>query len=161
MHSVRNDEETPANGMENVRTQRMKSRMQDSPYTAGNETSKPIGRWRKVNVNNGDVYVPWNVPVEAPGRMFEFRLVESAGEAIAPSVEGERACDGNGNGSGGDGDDGGVGDVDSKRVKVVLLTGDSQHMRQIQRTRDGNVPVSSVPPSYLTECPFGPVRCCH
>ena len=63
-----------------------------------------------------------------------------------------------------DGDDGGMdgttsgGDVDSKRVEVALLTGDSQHMHQIRRTRDRNVPVSSVPPIYLADRPFGPVR---
>ena len=70
---------------------------------------------------------------------------------FVPSVKGD------GNRSGGDGVDGDVdsatsgGDVDSKRVKAVLLTGDSQHMCQIRRTRHRNSPVSSMPPIYPTE----------
>ena len=44
---------------------------------------RPTSRWRRVSVKDIDVYIPWNMPVEAPGRTFEFRLVETAGEAIA------------------------------------------------------------------------------
>ena len=97
---------------------------------------KPTVRWRRVSPGDGDVYVLWNAPIEALGRTFEFGQAESGVEAIAPIVEGE-TVEGAGNGDGDrDGDDGSVdgttsGDVDSKRVEVALLTGDSQHMRQI------------------------------
>ena len=52
------------------------------------------------------MYLPWNAPVEALGRTLAFGEVESGDEAIAPSVEGERACDGNGDQNSDDGDDG-------------------------------------------------------
>ena len=85
------------------------------------------------------MYAPWNAPVEALGtanRTFAFGEVESRDEAIAPSVESERAGDGDGDGYGDDGGDGDVGDttsgggVDSKRVETALLAGRSQYMRQ-------------------------------
>ena len=58
---------------------------------------------------------------------------------IAPSVEGKRACDGDGNQNSDDGDDGGDGDkggtmsggsIDSMRVKAALLAADNQYMHQ-------------------------------
>ena len=76
------------------------------------------------------------MPVEALVQTFEFRLVESAGEAIAPSVEGERAGDGDGNQ---DGDICGVdgtmsgSSVDSIRVNKALLAVESQYMCQSRR----------------------------
>ena len=76
---------------------------------------------------------------------------------IALSVEGERAVKGDGDR---DSDDRGVGnvdgttsggDVDSKRVEAALLAGDSQRMHQNRRTRNSNLPMSSVPPIRLAE----------
>ena len=87
------------------------------------------------------MYLPWNVPVEALGQTFEFREVESRDKAIAPSLEGEIAGDGDGDGDSGQyGDDGDVGNtmsgnsIHSKQVKVVLLAAKSQHMHYDQRT---------------------------
>ena len=77
--------------------------------------------------------------MEALGRTFEFGQVEGGDEAIAPSVEGKRACDGDGNQNGDDGDDGGDGNkggtmssgsVDSMRVKAALLAAENQYMHQ-------------------------------
>ena len=53
---------------------------------------------------NGDVnmYIPWNAPVEAVGRIFAFGQVESAGEVMAVRDVDEGA--GNGDGDDGDGD---------------------------------------------------------
>ena len=78
------------------------------------------------------MYVPWNAPIEVLGRAFEFGEVKSAGKAIAPIVEGERAGDGDGGRNGGDGDDEQDGDrdgttsggsVDLTRVNEALLAG--------------------------------------
>ena len=113
------------------------------------------------------MYLPWNAPVEALGRTLAFGEVESGDEAIAPSVEGERACDGNGDQNGDDGDDGGDGDkggtmsgssIHSMRVKEVLLAEESQYMRQSRRKRDGNSPVSSQPPTNPADRPYRGVR---
>jgi len=52
---------------------------------------------------------------------------------IAPSVEVERAVEGDGNRYGGDGDGDGTtssGNANSKRVGTVLLAGRSQYMHQ-------------------------------
>ena len=84
---------------------------------------KSTCRWKRVG----------NAPVEASGRTFAFGEVESGDEVIAPVVEGEMACDGNGDSSG---DNGNV-DVDSTtsgsninliQVKVAWLAGESQHV---------------------------------
>ena len=92
--------------------------------------SKPTHRWRRVSIDDVDVYLPWNVPVEALGRTLAFREVESAGKAIAPIVEGESDGDGNCGQNGGDGDDERDGDgdgtmssssVDSTQVNEALL----------------------------------------
>jgi len=113
--------------------------MQDSPNGRDILTPKRTYQWRRVSVSDGDVYVPWNAPVvviETANQIFAFGEVESRVEAIAPSVESERAGDGDGNGYGDDGGDGDVGDttsgggVDSKRVEAALLAGDSQLERQ-------------------------------
>ena len=64
-------------------------------------TSGSTYRWRRVSINKIDVYLPWNVPVEALGQTFEFGEVESRDKAIAPSLEGEIAGDGDGDGDSG------------------------------------------------------------
>ena len=94
------------------------------------------------------------MPVEALGRTFAFGEAESGDEAIAPSVEGERAGDDDGDMDGMTSSD----DVDSKRVEAALLAGDSQHTRQSRRTGNGDLPVSSMPPIYPADRPYGPVR---
>ena len=79
---------------------------------------------------------------------------------IAPNVK-QRAGNGNGNRNGGDGDVHGTmssGHVNSSRVEEALLAIDSQLKRQSRRTRNGNLPVSSVPPIPHAECPYGHVR---
>ena len=152
----------PADKTEIVRMHRNRSKPRNSPYTLQNETFKRIYRWRTVSVGDGGVYIPLNAPIETASRTFAFGRLESGEEAIAPrDVEGERAVEGDGDR---DGDDGGVGDlddttsggdVDSKRVKAALLAGDSQRMRQNRRTRNGDLPMSSVPPIRLAERPNG------
>jgi len=113
------------------------------------------------------VYVLCNAPVEALGtanRQIVFGRVESGVEAIAPSLEGERAGHGDGDGYGDDGGDGDVGHTtsggnsDSIRVEAVLLAGESQRVRYSRRTRTGNLPVSSWPPVQPESCPYGPIR---
>ncbi|KIM65557.1 hypothetical protein SCLCIDRAFT_22720 [Scleroderma citrinum Foug A] len=97
VHCIGNDAGAAENETLNIRKSQTIEKSQDSLYTAEIEFPKRSYRWRKVSVGNIDVYVPWNVPIEVLGRAFEFREVESAGKAIAPIVEGERA--GNGDGS--------------------------------------------------------------
>ena len=111
---------------------------------------EPTYQWRRVSVEDIDVYLPWNVPVAALGWMFAFRQVESGDKVIVPSLKGERA--GNGDPNGGD-RDGGDGDgmtssssVDSLWVKAVQLAEKSQHVCQSRRTQIGDLPMSSVPP---------------
>ena len=113
--------------------------------------------WRGVSIDDIDVYIPLNAPIEVPRRRIVFGQVESRDMVIALSVEGERAVKGDGDR---DSDDRGVGnvdgttsggDVDSKRVEAALLAGDSQRMHQNRRTRNSNLPMSSVPPIRLAE----------
>ena len=97
------------------------------------------------------------------GRTFAFGEVESGDEAIAPVVEGETACNGDGDGSGDNGDmdvDGTTsgGNIDSIQVEVARLAGESQRMCYSRRKRIKYSPVSSKPPIHPTDCPYGPVR---
>ncbi|KIM55812.1 hypothetical protein SCLCIDRAFT_30073 [Scleroderma citrinum Foug A] len=137
--SVNTDTIKAANGTGNVRTRRTEEKTQNSPTTPKNTMPKPADQWRKVSAEEINVYVPWDVPVEALGQTFEFGQVEGGDEAIAPRNVEETAEDGNGNQNGDGGDDGGDGSVDgttsgggvhSTQVKTALLTTESQHMRQ-------------------------------
>ena len=152
----------PENETKNVKTSRNQLKTQNTPIGPENRTPKCSTRWRKVNGGDVDVYAPWDVPIKVSkttSRRIVFGRVKSGDTVFAPSVKGERVVEGDGNQSGGDGVDGDVdgatsgGDIDSKRVEAALLTGDSQHMRQIRRTRHRNSPVSSMPPIYPTERP--------
>ena len=160
-HSDGDEMETAENETLNVRKSQTIKKSQDSPYTAEIKSPKRSYRWRKVSVGNIDVYIPWNVPVEAPSRTFAFREAESRDEAIAPDVEGETA-EGNGDGDGDqygdDGDGDGItsgGSIDSIRVNAALLAVESQYMRQDQRTRNGDLPMSSRPPIQHLNRPYG------
>jgi len=80
---------------------------------------------------------------------------------IAPSLEGERAGDGN-RGDGDDGDANGTtsgGDADSMRVEAALLAAKSQYMRYRPRSRRNDLPTSSGPPIQPERCPYGLARC--
>jgi len=140
-HCVGNKTETAGNEAEHVRTHRNGSRTQNSPNAIDIATAKLPRRWRKVSIGGGDVYVPFNAPIAIPMRRIVFGRPESGDEAIAPSLEGERAGDGDGNGNRGDGDDGDAngttsgGDADSMRVEAALLAAKSQYMRYRPRSR--------------------------
>ena len=99
--------------MQNVRMRQTDLRMQDSPSTREIAKSKRTYRWKRVSIGDVDVYIPQNVPVEALGtanQTIVFGRVKTACEgrveAIAPSVESERAGDGDGDLNGSDGDAG-------------------------------------------------------
>ena len=96
--------------------------------------------------------------------MFAFGQLESREMAIALGFEGKGAGNGNGGQNGDGGDDRGDGSMDgttsgggvhSTRVKTVLLTTESQHTRQNRRNRNGNSPVSSMPPTNHANRPYG------
>ena len=64
-------------------------------------------QWRRVSIEDVDVYLPWNVPIMVPRRWIVFGeaesqvevivpKVESGDEVIVPNVEGERVGDGDG-----------------------------------------------------------------
>ena len=78
------------------------------------------------------MYIPYNAPIAIPRRRIVFGRPESGDEAIEPSVEGERAGDGDSDGYGDDGDVGDVdgttsgGDSDLIQVEAALLAGESQ-----------------------------------
>ena len=165
VHSVGSGTQTAGNKTKSVRSRQNRRKMQDSPIGREIATPEIVNRWRKVSVDDGNVYVPWNAPIEVletANRRIVFGRVESGGEAIAPSVEGERAGDGDGDGNGGDGDGDGTtssGNANSKRVGAALLAGRSQYMRQSRRIRNGNdLPMSSGPPIQPERCPYGLVR---
>ena len=108
--------------------------------------------------------------MEALGRTFKFGQVEGGDEVIAPSVEGKRACDGNGNQNSDDGDDGGDGDkggtmsggsIDSMQVKAALLAADNQYMHQNRGMRSDGLPMLSMPPIHHAERPYGGIRPRH
>ena len=104
-YSVETDTETAANKAESVRTRRIGRKTRNSPDSREITMPDHSCRWRKVSVDGVDVYVPRNVPVEVSktaNRTFAFGEVECRGEAIAPSVEGERAGDGDGRRDGGE-----------------------------------------------------------
>ena len=89
MHSTENETET-------VRKRQTEAQAQYSPVLPRIDMANPTYRWKRVSIGNGYRYVPWNAPVEMPGRTFAFGQLERAGEVIAPSIEGE--TDGNGDG---------------------------------------------------------------
>ena len=72
--------------------------------------------------------------------------------AIVPDIEGKTAegnSDGDGDQYGDDGDGDSItsgGSIDSIRVNAALLAVESQYMRQDQRTRNSDLPMSSRPP---------------
>ena len=143
---------------------RIGSRTQDSPEMNETATPKPTRRWRKVSIDDGDVYLPLNAPIMIPCRNFVFGQPESGEMAIAPNVEGEKAGDSDGDPNGGDGGDGDAdgttsgSSIDSSQVKTVQLARESQHMRYSRRIQEGNSPVSSRPPIRHPDCLYGDVR---
>jgi len=165
-HCGGNETETAADEAERVRTHQNESRTRNSPNGREIAMAKLPSRWRRVSAGDGDVYVPWNAPIEAldtANRRLAFGEVESGVEAIAPSAKGERAGDGDGDG-GRNGDVGDVdgttsgGDADSMRVEAVLLAGESQRVRYSRRRRIENLPVSSRPPIQRERRPYGAIR---
>ena len=169
-HSIGVGTETAEIETGNVRIRQNGSNTQNSPKGREIVTPKSIGRWRNVSVEDVDVYLPWDAPVEVPSRTFAFGQVEDADQAIAPNLErageaiapnmGETARDGDGDGDGDDGDMDGAtssGDVDLNRVEEALLAVESQYVHQDRRRRNGDSPVSSVPPVHPAECPYGDV----
>ena len=148
MHSAGYETEMTGNATGNVRKGRNTSEMQNSPNTPENRTLESICRRRIVSIDDIDIHIPWNTPVEAPGQTFAFGPFESGDEAIAPSVEGERAGNGNGDRNGDDGDGDGMassGNVDSTRIGGVQLAGEvGQHERPNAEYKR-NVPMLSRP----------------
>ena len=107
------------------------------------------------------MYVPFNAPIAIPTRRIVFGRPESGDEAIGPSVEGERAGDGDGDGNRDVGDANGTtsgGDADSTRVEAALLAAKSQYTRYSPRSRQNDLPVSSGPPIQSERRPYGLVR---
>ena len=98
--SIETETETAENGRGDIRTGQINLRKRNSPYTTEVRMPEPTYRWRKVSTGDGEVYVPWNMPIEASGQTFAFGCLESKEEVIVPGAEGKMA-EGAGN-SGGD-----------------------------------------------------------
>ena len=148
--------ETAVNETDSIRIHWNGLETQNSPIGPENAMPEPTIQWRRVSPGDGDVSIPWNAPVEVLGWTLAFGEVESRDEAIAPVVEGETACDGDGNVDV-DGTTSG-GNVDSIWVEVAWLAGESQRMCYSRRTRTEDLLVSPVPPIHHAECPYGPAR---
>jgi len=139
-HSIGNGRETAENDSRSVRKRQTEAQTRNSPKAHEIATPEPTKRWRKVSAGGIHVYIPWNAPVaaiETANRNIVFGRPDSGDEAIAPSVEGERAGEGDGGGYGGDGDVGDTtsgGNSDSIRVEAALLAGESQRVRYSRRT---------------------------
>ena len=86
--------------------------MQNSPYATKITTSKRARQWRKISVDNGDMYVPLDVPIKTSSRYFVFGQLEGGDEVIAPRNIEEMAEDSDADRNGGDRGDKGNGDVD-------------------------------------------------
>jgi len=161
VHSIGNGRETAENDSRSVRKRQTEAQTRNSPKAHEIATPEPTKQWTRVSIGGGDVYVPFNAPIAIPTRRIVFGRPESGDEAIAPSVEGERAGEGDGGGYGGDGDMGDTtsgGNSDSIRVEAALLAGESQRVRYSRRTRTGNLPVSSWPPVQHERRPYGSIR---
>jgi len=160
-YSIAAKTEMAENASECVRTPPSNSKMQDSPHGRENEMPKYIYRWKRVSIGDGDTYVPWNAPIDRTSRKFVLGRVEGGDEAIAPSVEGERAGDWVGNRDERNGDADGTtsgGSIDSKRVKTALLAVNSQHTRYRSRARGNGSPVPSWTSTNHAKRPYGPAR---
>ena len=169
-HSDGDETETPVNETDNVRTPRIGRKVQNPPYATKIATSKRARQWRKISIDNGDMYVLLDVPIETSSQYFVFGWLEGRDEAIAPRNIEEMAEDGDADRNGGDRGDKGDGDVDgttssgsihSMRVKTVLLAEESQHMHQTRGTRSNGLPMSSRPLIRLAEHPYRHIRHCH
>ena len=91
MYSIADEAETTENKTGNVRTCQTGQKMQNSPIGGQIEMAKPTGRWKRVSIDDVDMYLPWGVPVEMLSQTFAFGRLESREMAIAPDVEGKRA----------------------------------------------------------------------
>jgi len=163
-HSIETQARMAANTPERIRMCRNGSKTRNSPHMCETTTPEPTYQRKRVSTGDRDTYIPSNTPVEAVGtanRMFAFGQVESAGEGMTGNAVDETAGDGDGNRNGGDGDVHGTtssGHIHLKRVKKALLAIDSQLKRQSQRTRNNDLPVSSIPPIQPAERPYEPAR---
>ena len=72
VQSIGNDTHMAENEAESIRTCRIWLRMQDSPEMHEASMPEPTRRWRKVSVDDGDVYVPQNMPIDRTGQIFIF-----------------------------------------------------------------------------------------
>ena len=138
-YSIETETEKTENEMAIIRTRQNSSQTRDLLYTVKIETATRTYQWRRVSIEDVNVYLPWNALIVVPRQQVVCGEAESRVEAIAPNVEGKRACDGDGdrNGDGGDnGGDGGEGSttsggsVDLVQVNSALLAVKSQYMCQ-------------------------------
>ena len=161
MHSAETDAHAAANDAKDVRKGQNCSKPQNSLKSPENGMPKSTRRRRIVSIDDINIYVPWNTPVEVPGRMFAFGRFEGGDQGMAVRNVEQRAGDSDGGRNRGDGSMDGTtsgGSIDLIQVKAVLLATESQYMRYSQRKRNGGSPVSSEPPTYPAERPYRPVK---
>ena len=96
MHTAGNEMETAENVGRNVSMHQTEEKTKNSPKIHKITMFKSADRWKRVSANGIDMYVPWNMSIEASGQMFEFGWFQSIGEAIAPDIENKGVVEGNG-----------------------------------------------------------------
>ena len=108
VQSVGYKREMAENETESVSTCQADAQTRNSPYTVEIKTATRTYQWRRVSIEDVDMYLLWNTPVEVLGQTLAFGEVESGDKAIAPDIKmAERACDG-------------IGDVDGTMRAAVL-----------------------------------------
>ncbi|KAI6113856.1 hypothetical protein EDD16DRAFT_1521053 [Pisolithus croceorrhizus] len=128
-----------------------------------NNTEMPRNAWQNVSTGQTkdvNVPTPQNMPIEVPSfknQDITFgRLVSPNEGHMASGVEGDIT---GGDGKPRDGEDSmtGSGDVNLEQVKGALLAEENQDEHQSQNSQ-GNLPVSSWPPTRLQKCSYEAVR---
>jgi len=64
VHCTGNNMQMATNEVENIRTRPNDSKTQHLPHMHEITTPKPTIQWKWVSIGDGDMYVPWNVPID-------------------------------------------------------------------------------------------------
>ena len=67
-----------------------------SPNAFEVETLELMSRWRRVRIDDVDVYVPRNAPIKVPSRTVALGQVDSGDDLTAATLEDKRAGDSSG-----------------------------------------------------------------
>ena len=94
--SIGNDAKMAGNISKNVRTCQIDPKTRNLPHTPENGTPKHSYQWRKVSIDDADVYTPLNMPIDTPSQIFIFGQVEGGDKVMVARDVKQRAGNGNG-----------------------------------------------------------------